>query len=53
MQPEDVALLIQRWLAEDFEAGHAGCDPTYPIYNNVREYLESEGLDSGLAYAKL
>ena len=44
MPPEDAAALIQRWLREDLEAGHgrAGCDSTYPIYDNVRRYLEQE-----------
>ena len=49
----NLGMFSQKWLAEDFKQGGAGCDPTYPIYSNVREYLEEEGFDKGLQYARL
>jgi hypothetical protein len=40
--PEEVAVLLERWLREDFEQGRAGFDAAYPIFANVREYLDAE-----------
>ena len=44
LEPEEVAALIKRWLREDFEQQQDGCDPSSPIFDNVAEYLEEEGL---------
>lgn len=44
LAPESVAALVKQWLREDFAQHKDGCDPSTPIYQNVAEYLEKEGL---------
>lgn len=44
LEPAEVAALVKAWLREDFAQQKDGCDPSSPIFPNVAQYMEEEGL---------